>query len=68
MERGAADVVFPFPEDHRLEDRVLDVLIVARAICRVESISCDAIQLVHPRGGPSDEFRIVEAMREQGWV
>lgn len=68
VERGTSDVVFPFPPGHRLEDRVLDVLRVARTISTVESIEAEAVRLYSGHRTPPDEFRIAELVRDSGWV
>jgi len=68
VEQGASDAVFPFPREHRLEDRVLDVLRLARTLSAVESVGCAAIHFTSRQPTRPDEFRIVDRMREVGWV
>lgn len=67
VSRGASDVVFPAPPGRRLEDRVLDLLRLSRAISRVESIPEDSVELYCGCQSPPDEFRVADLLRSQGW-
>ena len=66
--KGASDVVFPYPTGRRLEDRVLDVLQLARTVCSVESVECRAVTFHCGHQPQPDEFRLAELMREEGWI
>jgi hypothetical protein len=68
VEAGASDVVFPYPESRRLEDRVLDVLRVVQTVTSMESTESRAVELFCGCQTRPDEFRIVDMLRERGWA
>ena len=68
VENGTTDVVFGFPPQHRLEDRVLDVLRVTRAACEVESVDGARAELGPCGPEPTaDAVCIARMIREKGW-
>jgi len=66
VEEGATDLVFQYPPDRRLEDRVLDVLRIMAAACSVESIDCSKVSFRPSDSCVQDEFAIVRFLREMG--
>ncbi len=67
VEGGGTDLIFRYPEERRLEDRVLDVVWIMDAACSVEGVDCSVVTL-QPNGGCQDEFAIVRFLREEGWI
>ncbi len=68
IEEGNADLVFNFPPERRLEDRVLDVLRVAMAVGSVESTDWRKVDLLPRRADSRDELVLADMLREKGWV
>lgn len=68
VEGGGSDLVFRYPAERRLEDRVLDVLRVLGAACSLEGVDCSKVRF-HPSDScVQDEFVIAQFLREQGWI
>lgn len=68
VEGGLTDLVFAYPPDRRLEDRVLDVLRLVGAACSLESVDCKSVKFIPNGSGVQDEFAIADFLRSQGWV
>lgn len=68
VEQGATDLLFIYPQQRRLEDRVLDVLRVVGAVCSLESIDCSRVKFIPSGSCVQDEFAIADFLRGQGWV
>jgi len=68
VEAGGTDLVFSYPDNRRLEDRVLDVLRIVGAACSVESIDCQKIAFRPSDSGVQDEFAIAQFLRQEGWI
>jgi hypothetical protein len=68
IERGHSDVVFGFPGDRALEDRVLDVIRLAQSVASVEATDWHTLNLSPPRETPPDELVLAELLRDKGWV
>jgi hypothetical protein len=68
VEEGGTDLVFSYPPDRRLEDRVLDVLRVVGAACSVESIDCQRVTFLPSDSCVQDEFAIARFIRQEGWI
>jgi hypothetical protein len=68
VEQGGSDLVFCYPPERKLEDRVLDVVRVVEAACSVESIDCSQVTFHSVAGAIPDEFQIVKFLREKGWI
>jgi len=67
VEQGVTDLLFSYPPDRRLEDRVLDVLRVVGAACSLESIVCSQVKFIPNGSQVQDEFAIADFLRQQGW-
>lgn len=66
--RGGTDLIFSFPSDRRLEERVMDVLRVTQAACSIEAVDCGKITFVDASTGEgADEFVLADLIRTQGW-
>lgn len=68
VESGWCDVVFPFPEGRRLEDRVVDVLRVAQAACSLQDVELACVELYSGHRPPPQEFVIADLLRTRGLV
>lgn len=68
VEEGGTDLVFQYPPERRLEDRVLDVLRVVAAACSVENVDCSKVSFQPSDSCPQDEFAIVQYLREMGLI
>lgn len=68
VESGGTDLVFQYPPDRRLEDRVLDVLRIVAAACSVESVDCARVTFRPSDSCVQDEFAIVQFLRQEGWI
>ncbi|MEM7305145.1 MAG: hypothetical protein AAF682_00675 [Planctomycetota bacterium] len=68
IEEGRSDLVFSFPPERRLEDRVLDVLRVAQAVGSVESTNWEEVDLLPRRDCHKDELVLANLLRSKGWV
>ena len=68
VEEGGTDLVFQYPPDRRLEDRVLDVLRIVAAACSVESVDCGKVSFKPSDSCPQDEFVIVQLLRDMGLI
>ncbi|NOT29116.1 MAG: hypothetical protein HOP15_01570 [Planctomycetes bacterium] len=68
VEAGGTDLVFEYPKERRLEDRVLDVLRIAGAACSVEGIECENLAFLTNGSCVQDEFAIVQFLRQDGWL
>src|SRR5262245_5311904 len=68
VEVGGSDLVFRYPPDRRLEDRVLDLLRIVGAACSLEGIDCGKVTLTPSDSCVQDEFAIVEFLRAEGWL
>jgi hypothetical protein len=68
VEAGSSDLVFHYPPERRLEDRVLDVLRVMDAACSVEQVECCRVTFRPSDSCVQDEFAIVEFLRQEGWI
>ena len=68
VEEGGTDLVFSYPPDRRLEDRVLDVLRIVGAACSVESIDCQKVTFRPSDSCIQDEFAIASFIRQEGWI
>ena len=68
VESGWCDVVFPFPEEHRLEDRVVDVLRLADAAGSLQDLPAQRVELYSGHRPPPQEFVIADLLRERGLV
>jgi hypothetical protein len=66
VEDGGTDLVFQYPPERRLEDRVLDVLRIVAAACSVENIDCSKVCFQPSDSCVQDEFAIVQFLREMG--
>lgn len=67
VEAGGTDLIFAYPPERRLEDRVLDVLRVVGAACSLESIECKNVKFITSDSCVQDEFAIADFLRHQGW-
>ncbi len=67
VESGGSDLVFCYPPNRRLEDRVLDVIRIVGAACSVECVDCQRVTFVPSGEHVQDEFAIAEFMRKEGW-
>jgi len=65
---GTTDLVFRYPPERRLQDRVLDVVRLTEAACSLESIDCSRIEFHVGHQATPDEFVIAELFRRQGWI
>ena len=68
IEEGESDLVFSFPPERSLEDRVLDVLRVAQSAASLESTSWQQVHLIPRRDAPKDEQVLADLLRSKGWV
>jgi hypothetical protein len=68
VEEGGTDLVFQYPPERRLEDRVLDVLRIVAAACSVESIDCSKVSFRPSDSCVQDEFAIVQFLRQMGML
>ena len=68
IEEGATDLIFAFPPERHLEDRVLDVLRVAQSAASIECAEWTDVVLVPEREAPCDAQRLAQMLREKGWV
>jgi len=68
VERGGSDLVFRYPGERRLEDRVLDVLRVLGAACSLEGVDCSKVRFQPSDSCVQDEFSIVQFLRAEGWI
>jgi len=67
VEAGASDLVFQYPDQRRLEDRVLDVVRVCQAACTVEG--GEGIQVMFEECTPrADELTIASLLQWKGWL
>jgi len=67
VEQGATQLLFSYPPQRRLEDRVLDVLRVVGAACSLEGIDCSRVKFLPAGSCVQDEFAIADFLRQQGW-
>ncbi|HED65830.1 MAG TPA: hypothetical protein ENJ09_09780 [Planctomycetes bacterium] len=67
VSRGTSDVVFPYPPDHRIEDRVLDLLRLTTAVSRLEHVDEHAVELYCGCRTRPDEFRVADLLRDRTW-
>lgn len=67
VEEGESDLIFRFPADRRLEDRVLDVVRMAQALRSLESLAAAHLQLKHQEGA-CDELTIASLLQQKGWI
>lgn len=65
---GTTDLVFHYPPERRLQDRVLDVVRLADAACALESVDCSRVEFHVGHQLTPDEFVIAELFRRQGWI
>jgi hypothetical protein len=68
IEEGESDLVFAFPPERSLEDRVLDVLRVAQSAAALESTSWKEVHLIPRRDTPKDEQVLADLLRSKGWI
>jgi len=68
VEGGGTDLVFHYPPNRRLEDRVLDLLRIVTAACSLENVECSQISFRPSDSCVQDEFAIVEFLRQEGWI
>ena len=68
IEEGESDLVFSFPPERSLEDRVLDVLRVAQSAASLESTSWKEVHLIPRRDAPKDEQVLADLLRSKGWI
>jgi len=68
IEEGESDLVFSFPPERSLEDRVLDVLRVAQSAAALESTSWQQVHLIPRRDAPKDEQVLADLLRSKGWI
>jgi len=68
VEAGGTDLVFCYPPERRLEDRVLDVVRIVGAACTVESVDCQSVTFCPSNSCIQDEFAIAEFLRKEGWI
>jgi hypothetical protein len=68
IEDGACDLIFTSPPERGLEDRVLDVLRVAKSAASIESAPWEEVDLVPRRDPPKDEQVLADLLRAKGWV
>lgn len=68
VEAGQTDLVFEYPAERRLEDRVLDVLRIVDAACSVEGVDCSSVTFTPSGSCVQDEFAIVQFLRQEGWL
>ena len=68
VEQGTSDLVFHYPPERRLEDRVLDVLRLTEAACSLEAVDCSDVRFYSGCQSPPDEFVIAELVRDKGWI
>lgn len=68
VEMGGTDLVFEYPPERRLEDRVLDVLRVLDAVCSIEGIECSRVTFAPSGTCVQDEFALVQFLRQEGWL
>jgi hypothetical protein len=68
VETGETDLVFRYPPERRLEDRVLDVLRIVDAACSVGQIQCNQVRFRRSDACVQDEFAIAEFLRQEGWI
>lgn len=67
VERGTCDLVFCYPAEHRLENRVLDVLRVIKAASSLEGVDEAQVALYSGCQAPPDEFTIADLVRSHCW-
>jgi hypothetical protein len=68
VEQGTSDVVFPYPPDRKLEDRVLDVLRLTAIVASMESVDSREVRFHSGCQAPPDEFVIADLVRDMGWA
>jgi hypothetical protein len=68
IEEGCCDLVFTFPPEHTLADRVLDVLRVAQSAASIESAPWEQVSLVPRREAPKDEQVLADMLKARGWI
>ena len=68
VDEGASDLVLQFPQERRLEDRVLDVLRIVHAVCSIEGVDCSSVRFSGGIEHAPDEFAIADLFRSRGWV
>ncbi|MFT5292463.1 MAG: hypothetical protein ACI82F_004551 [Planctomycetota bacterium] len=68
-EGGVCVLVYELGKGRRLEDRVLDLLRFASTACALETARSHSLRFHNPQGAaPADEARIVERIRDRGWM
>jgi len=67
VEEGESDLIFRFPPDRRLEDRVLDVVRMSQALRSLESIARAHLEL-KGREAACDELAIAALLQDRGWI
>ena len=68
VEEGSTDLVYCYPADRALEDRVLDVLRLHSAACTLESVECGKVRFGSEEEPLRDEFSIARSLQDRGWV
>ena len=68
VERGGTDLAYRFPPGRRLEDRVMDVVRIARAACCLEAVDCSRLEFGSCGQNGCDELVIAEWLRNEGWI
>ncbi len=72
IEDGTPEVLFQRPDARRLEDRVLDVVRVARAASQMVQVECAQLEFeARPQAGDSclpDEVTIARLFQNKGWL
>ena len=68
VEAGSSDLVYCYPSDRGLEDRVLDVLRLLGAACSLESVECGKVHLGDEEEPTRDEFSIARFLQNRGWA
>jgi hypothetical protein len=68
VEAGGTDLVFEYPPERRLEDRVLDVLRIVAAACSLEGVECTKVAFRPSDSCVQDEFVIAQFLRQDGWL
>lgn len=67
VEDGTVEVLFEYPPERRLEDRVLDVIRVFQAACSIEPGEGGPVSF-GADGEARDELLIVSRLHERGWL
>ena len=68
VEAGATDLIFRYPADRRLEDRVLDLLRIMDAACSLEGVECKDVTFRPSDSCVHDEFALVQFLVQEGWI